>query len=67
MDVIEGDGDPEAHMDPREMPECDICQVALKGRMPKPLWMSPTGGRDEDGTARGPAFGSTCAGSTARR
>lgn len=50
MDVIEGAGDPGAHMHTREMPECDMCEAPFRGRMPNPYWVaSASQQRDQDG------------------
>lgn len=50
MDVIDGGGDPTAHLHRRARPHCDWCQAPLPGPMPHPFWLAATSrDRDEHG------------------
>ena len=48
MKLIQGGGDPDAHLHSRIRPNCDWCGAPLKGRMPKPYWVAFTARRECD-------------------
>lgn len=56
MDLIEGGGQPNAHLHRTAMPNCDLCGADLKGRMPNPYWVATSDHKDADGY---PAPGAT--------